>query len=324
MAGETRAARKHRRAVWKLTSARGREATPPSPPPRSGEGENGPAPARVRVASFQAPPLRFGEGVGGGVISYPLRALLMADGKWIHGLTPEMAQAKAARARVDRASGGGRHWLPKATSRPVAIRRTSISCALAPAGRTPHLRLFRSCLPGRTYRNARARLRTIRRAAGAARDWDVFLIELRERSQTAAATELPGWTSSPATPSPSAAPGAGRPGRRREPPVRARSWNSWRRRSKKSARPTSDAGLMDLARPLLGEMLSRLHDSATDDLTDYDHLHQVRIAGKRLRAAGGVRRVFCAAAARAALSDGRGDAGNTRASQRQSTWPSSV
>src|ERR1700724_2804960 len=37
------------------------------------------------------------------------------------------------------------------------------------------LRLFAVCLPEKVHRKARRFLRRIRRAAGAARDWDVFL-----------------------------------------------------------------------------------------------------------------------------------------------------
>src|SRR5262249_28571229 len=54
------------------------------------------------------------------------------------------------------------------------------------------LRIFRDCLPGRTYRHARQRLRTIRRAAGAARDWDVFLQALHQRLRESSADDLPG------------------------------------------------------------------------------------------------------------------------------------
>jgi hypothetical protein len=45
----------------------------------------------------------------------------------------------------------------------------------------------------------------------------------------------------------------------------------------------ADATLVDLARPMLGELLRELHDAASGDLDDYEHLHQVRILGKRLR-----------------------------------------
>src|SRR5262249_46970884 len=41
--------------------------------------------------------------------------------------------------------------------------------------------------------------------------------------------------------------------------------------------------LIDLAQPVLSSRLRELHAAASGDLSDYDHLHQVRIIGKRLR-----------------------------------------
>jgi CHAD domain-containing protein len=41
--------------------------------------------------------------------------------------------------------------------------------------------------------------------------------------------------------------------------------------------------LEDLARPLLAKLLADLDSAAARDLEDYGNLHQVRIAGKRLR-----------------------------------------
>src|SRR5262249_11589833 len=41
--------------------------------------------------------------------------------------------------------------------------------------------------------------------------------------------------------------------------------------------------LGDLARPLLAELLAELDAATAQDLDDYQHLHQVRIIGKRLR-----------------------------------------
>src|SRR5262249_28190395 len=40
---------------------------------------------------------------------------------------------------------------------------------------------FADCLPPKVYRKVRRKLRRIRRAAGAARDWDVFQLDLAER-----------------------------------------------------------------------------------------------------------------------------------------------
>ena len=50
------------------------------------------------------------------------------------------------------------------------------------------------------------------------------------------------------------------------------------------AHVTNTADVVDpTSRSLLTELLGELHDKATSDLRDYGHLHQVRIAGKRLR-----------------------------------------
>ena len=51
-------------------------------------------------------------------------------------------------------------------------------------------------------------------------------------------------------------------------------------------RPALAAGvamLADLAEPLLGRLLQELRNAAAGDLDDYEHLHEVRIVGKRLR-----------------------------------------
>jgi len=50
--------------------------------------------------------------------------------------------------------------------------------------------------------------------------------------------------------------------------------------------PDEESGLQtlaDLARPMLAELLEELEREVAGDLTDYEHLHQVRITGKRLR-----------------------------------------
>jgi CHAD domain-containing protein len=50
--------------------------------------------------------------------------------------------------------------------------------------------------------------------------------------------------------------------------------------------PPADEGLdtlLDLARPLLAGLVAELHSAVAQDLNGYEHLHQVRIIGKRLR-----------------------------------------
>ena len=106
----------------------------------------------------------------------------MADGKWIVGLRPDMTLETAAHHVLTTRLDVAYQWLPRAIDEaeqdPENVHQLRVATRRADAA----LRIFRCCLPGKTYRSARARLRTIRRAAGAARDWDVLLIELRQRA----------------------------------------------------------------------------------------------------------------------------------------------
>src|SRR5438874_1912100 len=98
----------------------------------------------------------------------------MADGKWIPGLTSDTPVVEAARLVLSVRLDVVGHFLPLATQHAdddvehvhhlrVATRRTAAA-----------LRLFRDCLPAKRAKEARKRLKRIRRAAGEARDWDVF------------------------------------------------------------------------------------------------------------------------------------------------------
>src|SRR5438045_3922551 len=105
----------------------------------------------------------------------------MADGKWVAGLRPDMPLSEAARTVLGVRLGTVQEHVPgamKAAEKdPEHVHQLRVSTRRADAA----MRIFRECLPGRVYHGTRARLRTIRRAAGAARDWDVFLIALRDR-----------------------------------------------------------------------------------------------------------------------------------------------
>src|SRR5262249_22855308 len=54
------------------------------------------------------------------------------------------------------------------------------------------LRIFESCLPDKTFRRVRKQLRAMRRAAGEARDWDVFIADLLQRRKQGGAKEHAG------------------------------------------------------------------------------------------------------------------------------------
>src|SRR5262249_10196867 len=55
------------------------------------------------------------------------------------------------------------------------------------------LRIFADCLPGKLHKRTRKALRQVRRAAGSARDWDVFLAMLKERLAKATARQQAGF-----------------------------------------------------------------------------------------------------------------------------------
>jgi CHAD domain-containing protein len=147
------------------------------------------------------------------------------------------------------------------------------------------LRIFAGCLPKKTYRKARRHLRRVRRAAGAARDWDVFLADMLAREakedakhrggldfligyalgqRAAAHTELEAVYAEVGP-----------------------TFETLLTHTVDAVQPCCDEPaptvLVDLARPMLFDRLKELEQAAMGDLNDYTQLHQVRIAGKRLR-----------------------------------------
>jgi CHAD domain-containing protein len=164
------------------------------------------------------------------------------------------------------------------------------------------LDIFAVCLPERAYKTARKQLRQISRAAGAARDWDVFLLALTQRRPGKRVRPAKGKGSDPSFP---------QRGRKPQPGIDFLVGYAFAERlaaqehleeanakfpfdfdrllaetvaavHRPRSRPPPRT-LIDLARPLLSGLLKELDQAAARDLMDYDNLHQVRIAGKRLR-----------------------------------------
>jgi CHAD domain-containing protein len=209
---------------------------------------------------------------------------IMADGKWIEGLSPDEPLAQAAQAVLKARLEVVRLHLPLALAQadedPEYVHQLRVGTRRSDAA----LRIFRDCLPRKTYRAARGRLRAIRRAAGAARDWDVFLDALRERLEGARAAERPGLDfligyslgQRHAAQSSLAAVEQNQP----DPFDQFMNETVGRVRPPREGEQTR---LIDLARPMLQTLMRGLREKAAGDLSDYEHLHQVRIAGKRLR-----------------------------------------
>jgi CHAD domain-containing protein len=208
----------------------------------------------------------------------------MADGKWISGLHPDMPLKAAALHVLSVRLEVVRDYLPKAAREaeadPEHVHQLRVGTRRADAA----LRIFRDCLPRRVYRDARQRLRTIRRTAGAARDQDVFLIDLQQRVGEASVEEIPGldFLSGYTL------------GQRDAVQVNLEVMEANPEKpfvefmvstlgELNDPHHDGKLELIDLARALLSQLLGKLHEAATGDLKDYSHLHQVRIAGKRLR-----------------------------------------
>jgi CHAD domain-containing protein len=116
----------------------------------------------------------------------------MADGKWITGLTPEMPADEAARVVLSVRLSAVRHHLPLAVERASEDVEHVHQLRVATRRAGAAVWFFRDLLPKKSQREAKRVLRAVRRAAGGARDWDVFLTRLGP-SAGAAADFLAGY-----------------------------------------------------------------------------------------------------------------------------------
>jgi len=208
----------------------------------------------------------------------------MAEGKWIKDLTPDMKAADAARHVLEARYQVIRDHLPLAVREadrdPEHVHQLRVGTRRAGAA----LRIFASTLPEKAQRRARRHLRGMRRAAGAARDWDVFQIELLARKQQAEAKERPGLDLLLGYAS-------GQRAAAQEKLVSVGEHHITRLRERvegllEAVRDPDDAPeltLETLGRGILRELVHDLEWAAHGDLDDYEHLHQVRILGKQLR-----------------------------------------
>jgi CHAD domain-containing protein len=205
----------------------------------------------------------------------------MAGGKWIDDLKADTPLADAARHVLTVRLEVVRDHLPKALHEsdkdPEHVHQLRVGTRRAGAA----LKIFEACLPERALKRAKKRLRKIRRAAGAARDWDVFRLTVagwpvRSDKQRAGFDFLTGYATGQrlAAQDHLQEVGADEP------------FDFDRLLAETVAAvqaPDGPETLTDLAHPMLSDLLDNLDAAAAADLDDYGNLHQVRIAGKRLR-----------------------------------------
>lgn len=207
----------------------------------------------------------------------------MADSKWIEGLTPGMPVVDAARLVLsERLAAVGRrlYWALNQNEEDTEhVHQLRVSTRRAGAA----LRIFAVCLPKKRLKWARRHLRDLRRAAGMARDWDVFLANLHPRLARAPASHRPGLDFLLGL-------GHGQRMTAQEHLVETTSSAESELAHLQEATISSliqpENGAIqfgDLAQTTLATLLTELVHAADQDLQAYEHLHQVRILGKQLR-----------------------------------------
>ncbi|MBI3822346.1 MAG: CHAD domain-containing protein [Planctomycetes bacterium] len=206
----------------------------------------------------------------------------MADEKWIDGLHGDMPATEAAQLTLSVRLGVVRDRLPSAALHAdddiEHVHQLRVGTRRAAAA----LRLFADCLPGGLHKKTRATLRAIRRSAGEARDWDVFLEMLRTRLRRATAKQRRGLDFLLGF-----AHGQRVLAQDHLRHAHDENANKLDRRIEQISEALEDAQseqrLSELAIPMLTQLLSELESAARADLKDYEALHRVRILGKHLR-----------------------------------------
>jgi CHAD domain-containing protein len=204
----------------------------------------------------------------------------MRDGKWISGLTPDTPVVEAARQALSLRLAVIEHYLPLAATEPEADVEYVHHLRVATRRASAALKLFRDCLPTKRAKKAKKQLRRIRRAAGDARDWDVFLAMLGTWAAKRPAVERRGLDflhgvaferrRALQTGLVDAAEAAFEPNAILAPLGEPETSSAPRR-------------LDELAESAVNELLGRLDAELEVKSSEYAHLHQVRILGKRVR-----------------------------------------
>ena len=205
----------------------------------------------------------------------------MAEGKWISGLSASTPVAEAARQTLTVRLEVVRRYLKLALDEtnndPEPVHQLRVGTRRARAA----LDIFAAYLPGKVAKRARKQLRRLRRVAGEARDWDVFRLTLM--SQRRPAAQRPGFDFliGYALAQRSVAQG------HLEAAAAELDLDRFTSEVVPAVCEPASHGeiqtLASLARPMLHALLKVLESAAAADLEDYENLHQLRIAGKRLR-----------------------------------------
>ena len=208
----------------------------------------------------------------------------MAEGKWIPGLTARTPLDEAARRVLHARLRVVAHFLPLAATEAHSDVEHVHQLRVGTRRATAALDIFECCLSRKEYRSARRLLRRLRRAAGEARDWDVFAemlsesAALRKRGARPALDFLGGFAAARRMAAQEhLAEVAERRGTRLEEVSKELP------EAPRPSKGTGDETLGDLATVRLGELFHEFNAAAGRMPESDEELHQVRILGKRLR-----------------------------------------
>jgi CHAD domain-containing protein len=209
----------------------------------------------------------------------------MADGKWIPGLTPDLSVSEAARRVLTVRFAVVREYLPLAAQKPDEDREYVHQLRVGTRRAAAALRVFKPCLPRKLRATVRDSLRTLRRAAGEARDWDVFLTGLPQFKPLATPAGKPAFDflAGYALGQRAAVQGQLVQAAETAGPHFAETGTALVHQVHEPRGDDPPARLGDLAAQQLGELLHALTTAAAANPTEPGPLHQLRILAKRVR-----------------------------------------
>lgn len=189
-----------------------------------------------------------------------------------------MAIPSAARAALTIRFADVREALSRALRQPAGDPELVHKLRVAVRRATAALDAFAERLPPAVYRKARRGLRRYRRAAGAARDWDVFFDLVSARpSETPGVDAVLGWAAAKRGMAQAAISGFGE-----DHPADINRLLSDTVSAVARLKADHPRTVTDLARMKVSNALAALSAAAHMPMSD-DQMHAVRIAGKRVR-----------------------------------------
>jgi CHAD domain-containing protein len=206
----------------------------------------------------------------------------VAAGKWIEGLTASTPLPEAARLVLGTRLEVVRDYLELALRQPEKDTEYIHQLRVGTRRANAAVRIFQDCLPKKVHKDIKRKLRDVRRGAGEARDWDVFLAGLRQRLHDAPHNHcgldyLAGHALAQRL--------LAQENLEHAVDDDATSLDELIALTLEAIRKPRHNGevLIELARPTLLRLLDSLKEATACDLNDYVQLHQVRIQAKRLR-----------------------------------------